>query len=435
MEQFILNINWWLALEYFAWAFLNMFLSGFLGGTETAFLSLNRILLYAKQGKGEVSAKILMFLVKNSSQFLTSIVILNNVTLIAGTLYMNKLFVEAMHVPPTWALLCTTLTSTPLALVLGEVLPKAIFHAFADFLSYSLSITWIIIYFLCYPITFVVRIVIKIIFFVLRIPYEESSGLFGQNEFGDFLDISLKSGAMNERERVFINNILEFREVQASEAMIPLAQIVCIEKDQSVQVALDLMRENKTPVLPVYKSRIDEPIGRVRAKDLIKANPYDSVEKYVQEAFFVPETTYLEKVLIQMQRQQMPLTFVADEYGGVVGVLRVEDIVSEIVGEVIEEGEMDFKSGGNGVVLADGLCDIDDLFEHLKINIDDIDSRTLSGFIMEELGRMPQVGDIIFSKPWYFEVLSLQGRRVNEVSITKTIKKQDKNKQERQAGE
>ena len=195
------------------------------------------------------------------------------------------------------------------------------------------------------------------------------------------------------------------------------------------------MRENKTPVLPVYKSRIDEPIGRVRAKDLIKANPYDSVEKYVQEAFFVPETTYLEKVLIQMQRQQMPLTFVADEYGGVVGVLRVEDIVSEIVGEVIEEGEMDFKSGGNGVVLADGLCDIDDLFEHLKINIDDIDSRTLSGFIMEELGRMPQVGDIIFPKPWYFEVLSLQGRRVNEVSITKTIKKQDKNKQERQAGE
>lgn len=426
MEQFIENINWALALQYLWWSFFNMFLSGYFGGTETAFLSLNRILLYAKQGKGYFSAKILMFLVKNSSQFLTSIVILNNITLIVGTLYLNKFFIEAMNVPPTWAVLCTLLTATPFALILGEVLPKSLFHAFADALSYALAVSWLIVYIISFPVTFLVRVLIRIILFIFRVKYEETNGLFGKHEFGDFLDISLKSGAMNERERIFINNILEFREVQASEAMTPLSQLVCIEQHQHVQTALEMMKEHEVSILPVYRSRIDEPIGRIRAKDLIHANSRDVVQSYVQEAFFVPETAYLEKVLIQMQRQNMPLAFVADEYGGIVGVLRVEDIISEIVGEVIEEGEIEFREESDGTIIADGLCDIDDLFDELKIDMRDIDSKTLSGFIMEELGRMPKVGDRVFLKPWYFEVVSLQGRRVQEVIITKTIKKQEK---------
>lgn len=423
MMEFINNIDWWLALEYFSWAFFNMFLSGYFGGTETAFLSLNRILLYAKQGKGHFTARILMFLVKNSSQFLTSVVILNNVTLIAGTFYMNKLFIEAMNVSPAWSIVCTTLTSTPLALILGEVLPKAVFHAFADFLSYTLSVSWLILYIVSYPITLLVRGIMRVIFFFFRIKYEDANGLFGQHEFDDFLDISLKSGVMNERERVFINSILEFHEVQASEAMTPLSQLVCIEQNQSVRVTLDIMKESKISTLPVYHSRVDSPIGRIRAKDLINANPYDPVSLYVQEAFFVPETAYLEKVLIQMQKQSMPLAFVADEYGGTVGVLRVEDIVSEIVGEVTEDGGMEFKPLPDGTVSANGLCDIDDLFEYLRLDSQDLDSKTLSGFIMEGLGRMPKIGDIVFNKPWYFEVLSLQGRRVNEVLIKKTMKK------------
>ena len=427
MEQFIAQIDWLLALQYMGLSLFNMFLSGYFGGSETAFLSLNRILLYAKQGKGFLSAKILMFLVKNSSQFLTSIVILNNITLILGTLYLNKFFIEALNIPSSFAVILTMMTATPFALVLGEVLPKAIFHAFADAFSYALAGSWFIIYVLMYPITFIVRILTRVILFIFRVKYEEASGLFGQHEFGDFLDISLKNGAMNERERVFINNTLEFREVQASEAMTPLSQLVCIEQNQTVLSTLDIMKKNKISILPVYKSRIDEPIGRVRAKDLISADPKDTVDRYIQEAFFVPETAYLEKVLVQMQRQNMPLAFVADEYGGVVGVLRVEDIISEIVGEVVDEGEIDFKILADGTVTANGLCDIDDLFEELKLDFFDIDSKTLSGFMMEELGRMPKVGDIVFKKPWYFEIVSLQGRRVNEVIIKKTMKKKTEN--------
>ncbi|MGL4389004.1 MAG: transporter associated domain-containing protein, partial [Brevinema sp.] len=171
-----------------------------------------------------------------------------------------------------------------------------------------------------------------------------------------------------------------------------------------------------------YNARIDAPIGRIRAKDLVNAHKDEIVEKYVQEAFFVPETAYVEKVLIQMQRQNLPLAFVVDEYGGIVGVLRVEDIVVAIVGEVIEDRGIDFKTEEDGSIVANGLSDIDQLFEVLNLNINNIESKTLSGFIMEKLGRMPKESDLVIVKPWVFEILSLQGHSVKKVHIKKLVK-------------
>ncbi|MGL5956661.1 MAG: hemolysin family protein [Brevinema sp.] len=422
MMDFILAIDRRLALIYFAYSALNFCLSGFFGCSETVFLSLNRILLYARQNKGNLGANILIYLVERSSQFLTGIVILNNVTLILSTLFMSKMFIEAFHVPLFWVPVWTTLVMTPFILIFAEVLPKSIGHPFADILAERFAYLWMLLYIVMYPLSWCFR-KITIGFAYLFGFHEKVSQGMAQNEFQGLLDISLKSGALNTGEREFINNVLEFREVQASEAMTPLSQLVCIEKTQTVYLALDLMKEHQVSILPVYDSRIDNPIGWIRTKDLINAHAQNTVEAYVIEAFFVPETAYLEKVLIQMQKQNMPLAFVADEYGGIVGVLRVEDIVSEIVGEVIEDGDIEFKNLDDGTILAYGLCDIDDLFEELKLDATLLDSKTLSGFIMEELGRMPKEGDVVFKRPWYFEVLSLQGRRVHEVSIKKGMKK------------
>ncbi len=424
--EFITNIDIELALIYFFYAAINFLLSGFFGSSETIFLSLNKILLYARQSKGEFTAKTLIFLVERSSQFITSIVILNNVTIILSTLFVSKIFIEAVHIPMFWVPFWATLFMTPCTLIFAEVLPKSLGHPFADVLAYRFASIWFVLYIVMFPIAWIFRKITQI--FSYLIGYHEKIELgMAQNEFQGLLDISLKSGALNTGERKFINNILGFREIQASEAMTPLAQLVCIEQNQTVFNTLDIMKKHKISILPVYQSRIDEPIGRVRAKDLINADPQDTVFQYVQEAFFVPETAYLEKVLVQMQRRNMPLAFVADEYGGIVGVLRVEDIVSEIVGEVVDEGEIDFKILSDGSILANGLCDIDDLFEELKLDFLNIDSKTLSGFMMEELGRMPKIGDIVFKKPWYFETISLQGRRVDEVIIKKTMKKNYEN--------
>ncbi|MGL4677570.1 MAG: hemolysin family protein [Brevinema sp.] len=422
MIEFISAIDKDLALIYFLYSVLNFCLSGFFGCSETVFLSLNRILLYARQNKGEFTAKILIYLVERSSQFLTGIVILNNVTLILSTLFMSKMFIEAFHVPIFWVPLWTTLVMTPFILIFAEVLPKALGHPFADILAGRFAYLWIILYIVMYPFAWCLRKT-AIGFSYLFGFHEKVEQGMAQNEFQGLLDISLKSGALNTGEREFINNVLEFREVQANEAMTPLSQLVCIEKTQTVHLALDLMKEHQVSIIPVYNSRIDDPIGWIRTKDLINAHAQDMVEKYVIAAFFVPETAYLEKVLIQMQKQNMPLAFVADEYGGIVGVLRVEDIVSEIVGEVIEDGDIEFKTLTDGTILAYGLCDIDDLFEELKLDTSSLDSKTLSGFIMEELGRMPREGDIVFKRPWYFEILTLQGRRVHEVLIKKNLKK------------
>lgn len=422
MMEFINAINWHLVLVYFAYCAMNFLLSGFFGCSETVFLSLNRILLYARQSKGDFRARLLIYLVERSSQFLTGIVILNNVTLILSTLFMTKLFIEAIHIPLLWVPLWTTIIMTPCTLIFAEVLPKSLGHPFADVLAYRFAIIWIILYIITYPIAWLFRKITNIISSLCGFHEKVQLGM-AQSEFQGLLDISLKSGALNTGEREFINNILEFREIQASEAMTPLSQIVCVEKNQTVYHALELMKEYRVSILPVYNSRIDDPIGWIRTKDLINAEISLSVENFCREAFFVPETAYLEKVLIQMQKQNMPLAFVADEYGGIVGVLRVEDIAAEIVGEVIEDGDIEFSVQNDGSVLAYGLCDIDDLFEELKLDTLNVDSKTLSGFFMEQLGRMPKIGDVFFLKPWYFEVLSLKGRIVHEVLIKKSMKK------------
>ncbi len=415
------EINTNLALTYGMYAVINFILSGFLGGSETVFLSLNRILLYAKHGKNNLTTRALIYLVERSSQFLTGIVVLNNVTMILSTLFVSKIFIEVLHVPLLWAPVWTTIVMTPCTLIVAEVLPKSLGHSFADLIAYRAAFIWIVLYFVMYPISWALRKITLGFSFLFGFQDKTSQGMV-RSEFQDLLDISLSSGALNTGERKFINNVLDFREVQANEAMIPLSQVVCIEKNQTVYTALELMKEYEVSTLPVYNSRIDDPIGYIRAKDLISSPANSPVEPCAINVFFVPETAYLEKILIQMQKLNMPLAFVADEYGGIVGILRIEDIVSEIMGEVIEDGDIEFKVMEDGNILASGLCDIDDLFDELKLEDTTVDSKTLSGFIMESLGRMPKVGDIVFKKPWYFDIVSLKGRRVNEVIIKKSIK-------------
>lgn len=413
-----MNIDTSLALHYFGLAMFNFGLSGFLGGSETAFLSINRIFLYARSEKGSLSARILVFLVERSSNFITAIVVANNATLVLGTLYITHMLMAGFGLDLFWTTFLGIVFTTPFQLVVGEVLPKALFHPFSNVLAYKFSIFWMLIYIALLPIV----LLFKLFFFVVHRLFnvnQKNEGGFAQSEFQDLLDVSLKSGALNEEERGFINNILEFRDIRASEAMTPLSHLDCIEESETVAKALSVMHQKQQSVLPVYRARLDNPIGRIRAKDLLNAQPEALVSEYVEEAFFIPEAAHLEKVLVQMRRRKFPLAFVADEYGGIVGVLKIEDIASEIVGEVIEEGEIEFKVNDDGSILADGLCDVDDLFDVLKFSSSDVESKTIGGYLMEQLGRMPEAGDIIYSKPWYFQVLSLRGRSIQNIFISK----------------
>ncbi|MGL5721307.1 MAG: hemolysin family protein [Brevinema sp.] len=412
-------IQWHLVSVFFAWAMVNFILSGFLGGSETSFLSINRIFLYARYDKGSLSAKILVFLLERSSTFISSIVIANNITLVLGTLYITRMFLEGFGLNLFWTTILGIMFTSPFQLIIGEVLPKALFLPFSNTLAYRFAVLWLIIYVVFLPFSLFFSGMLSFLGRIFNFSIHRSGG-FAQGEFQDLLDVSLKSGALNHEERTFINNILEFRDIRASEAMMPLSHIDCLEEHDTVGKALNLIEEKRPLVIPIYSGRIDNPIGRLRVKQLLTADPNDRVFNFMEEAFFVPETAALDRVLLDMQRRMIPIAFVADEYGGVVGVLNVEDIVSEIVGEVIEEGGLEFTVNTDGTILADGLCDIDDLFEALKIKPDRIESKTVGGFLMEKLGRMPHEGDTFYLKPWYFKVLSLRGRSIERVHISKT---------------
>ncbi|MGL5721948.1 MAG: CNNM domain-containing protein, partial [Brevinema sp.] len=146
-------IQWHLVSVFFAWAMFNFILSGFLGGSETAFLSINRIFLYARYDKGSLSAKILVFLLERSSLFISSIVIANNATLVLGTLYITRMFLEGFGLNLFWTTILGIVFTSPFQLIIGEVLPKALFLPFSNTLAYRFAILWFVIYVVFLPIS------------------------------------------------------------------------------------------------------------------------------------------------------------------------------------------------------------------------------------------------------------------------------------------
>ena len=268
-------------------------------------------------------------------------------------------------------------------------------------------------------------------------PYTEVSTTNGKESGGQslqphgFASVVITEEAqagLDARERLMIRSILRLDESTAREVMVPRVDIVAVEADIPLTEVANRMLECGHSRLPVYRETIDHIIGVVYSRDLLpflgKTEEYPSLEKSLRPAFFIPESKRLDELLRELQEKRVQMAIVVDEYGGIEGLVTFEDLLEEIVGEIEDEFSRSVEPRvvplADGNVIVDAQVTLDYISELYSTAIGNDDVDTVGGLVYSALGKMPQVGDEVTSNGLRIEVVSLLGRRIRKLKVSRT---------------
>jgi Mg2+/Co2+ transporter CorC len=241
-------------------------------------------------------------------------------------------------------------------------------------------------------------------------------GSLTRDDFKILLETITGKGVLQQREKGFIERIMNIKNVVAREIMIPLNRLICVEENEEIGRIGSLMASSEWTSLPVYRERVDNVIGYIDNKDVIRAKQSEKVKKYIREALYVPEYVTIDHVLLDMQNKASQMAFAVDEYGSVAGIITSQNLISEVVGEIMESGDNGIENKGD-YYLVDGMMDIDELEDELGVTIEKTGFETVAGFVMSRLERMAAAGDRFDYDKWTFEVISVNELRIDQVAV------------------
>lgn len=244
-----------------------------------------------------------------------------------------------------------------------------------------------------------------------------------EEELKNWVEVGQPEGSLEKDERRMIYSIFQFGETLCREIMIPRIDVVALDVNTSVSEAVTVMRKWGHSRLPVYEDSIDNILGLLYAKDLLRVvdgdKPVDSIRELLRPAYFVPEAKKADELLAEMQSRRFHMAIVVDEYGGVAGVVTLEDIVEEIVGEIRDEydqaEEQPYQQISPDEFIFNGRTDVEDVNDLLGTHLERESADTLGGFIAAEIGRVPTGGEQVTAEDWIFNVEQVAGRRIRRV--------------------
>jgi CBS domain containing-hemolysin-like protein len=406
-----------------------LILSAFFAGMEIAFVSANRLRIELDKKQGSIFSWFVHVFVKNPSQYIVTILILNNVVLVIYGIEMAIILEPAIHRFTTHeysVLIIQTLISTTLILVTAEFLPKAIFRVMPNvFLNY-LSVPTFVFFITFYPLARAVMMISQVI-----IKWVTKSTSNRQNEMYVFGKVDLNhlvhdTGDQGKREldteheiRIF-RNALDFSSVKVRDCMAPRTDVVAVDDESSVEELRQQFIETGFSKIPIYEKNIDNIIGYISSKDLFK-NPQDIKSKIIR-APIVPETMNASKLLRTLMQERKSLAVVVDEFGGTSGIVTTEDIMEEIFGEIEDEHDKDEiveKDLKENNYIFSGKLEIDYLNKTYHLSIpESSEYETLAGFVIHTLGRIPAVNEQFKIEDFEFRILKVNNNRLELIYIT-----------------
>ena len=230
-----------------------------------------------------------------------------------------------------------------------------------------------------------------------------------------------KNGVLQESERVLVGNALDFAETLVRQVMVPRTEIVAVPDNTTVAGIIEVLRQSPFTRLPVYRDDLDHIVGVIHVKDAVGAVPERPVRELMRKPLYLPETTHLDRALAQFRRERVQLAIVIDEFGGTAGLVTLEDVIEELVGEVQDEfdRETPMLREESGVFLINGLMTLPDVRDRLGLDLADEPYDTVGGLIFGRLGRLAQVSDSVDVEGYRFTVAAVDGRRVAQVRAKK----------------
>ncbi len=408
-------------------------LSAFFSATETAFSFVNKIRLQQSVDSGNKKAKTALYVTEHFDNALTTILICNNVvnlscSSIATVLCLN-LFGDMGSAIATGA-------TTLLVLTFGEVIPKCLAKEHCD--GFALK-TAGILRTLMFVLTPFVFIFIKLKALAIKIAGgTQNSPSVTENELKYIVESIEEEGVLEESESEMVRSALDFDDKTAEEIVTPRVDITFINVDDSQEKIKDIIIENRYSRIPVYEGTVDHIVGILHTRDYLESladGKAPQLRDIMQPPYFVFRTQQLSKILNAFKRTKIHLAIVTDEYGGTLGIVTMEDLLEEIVGDIWDEDEEiehNYYKIGKGEFLVNGDIELDDMLALFDMDEDSIesDSITVGGFILEHAGTIPHKRDSIESDGFRFTVMEVKNQRIMRVVVKKLdIENSDKNKQ------
>jgi len=413
------------ATAYGALTLIGLAFSAFFSGSETAFLSANQARLRKQAAQGDRAAATAVAATQHRERTQAFILLGTNIAnMMAITSSLALLEYVSPDLTPEWHEGVNTLIMTPLVLLFGEVLPKAIGRARPDVVLVRVSPLLLVLDWALRPVT---CLLLGVSLIAMRL-----TGQKGEPQIVTREDLRLLAqmgethGALDQEHRRMIHGVLDLHEQRVERVMRPLADIVSVEEGTPLSEFLDLVVEHGYSRMPVYRDRVDNVVGIVNILDVIyRAEDVDTIGPFIRRALlFVPETKRVASLLTELRFRRNPMAFVVDEYGGTVGLVTVEDLVEEIVGEIRDERddeELNWQANALTRTLeCDGKTEIDALNEELDklgVRIPEGDYETVAGFVIHQLDRIPQVSDVVETDDFMAIVLVADERSVQRVKI------------------
>jgi CBS domain containing-hemolysin-like protein len=394
-------------------------LSAFFSGSETALVSLNKIRIKRLAEEGDRNAKILEELIRYPNRLLATVLVGNNIVNIAAAAIATSIAIGIFH---NWGVGVATGVMTLLVLVFGEMTPKSMAASNAERISLMVARPLSLLVKIFYP---VVRALVFITKPLVRMLGGDISlnQFFTTEEFKMLVKVGAEEGVIEKEEKEMIHGIIEFGETEAKEVMAPRIDIVGIESTASIEEANELVLKSGYSKIPVYEGSIDNIIGVLHARDLLKAvEGKKSIKEIMRPVYYVPETKKLDELLKELRKRKTQIAIVVDEYGGTAGLVTVEDIVEEIVGEIMDEfdvEEIPIQKIDEKTVMLDARLNIGDLNDALELNLPEEEFDTIGGLIFNTLGKIPVTGERVEINGVILTVVKMRGRRITKVKLVK----------------
>ena len=320
---------------------------------------------------------------------------------------------------------------TLLHVVLGELVPKSVAIALADktalLVARPLHIFWLLFYPLIKTFDFLAMLGLK---FIGIKPAKESETVHSDEEIKIIASESQRGGVLDEFETEIIRNAVDFSDIVAKEVMTPRKDMICLNKNKSYDENMNIVSEYKHTRFPYINDSKDSILGMIHIRDLMKneiVGGQKRLDDFVRPMFLVPENVSISKILIRMNKERTHTALVVDEYGGTAGLITMEDIMEEIVGDINDEHDdkiEDYKKLSDGIYEFKGRYDIESVEELLNIVYpEDLDQVTIGGYVFNLLGRLPVVGDKAEDELCYYEVKRMDGNAIDKVKVMKKAEK------------
>lgn len=392
-------------------------MSAYFSATETAFNSLNMTKIKIAAERGDKTAALIIRLLDDYNRLLTTILVGNNIVNIALSSMGTVLFIELLG--GDLGATVSTAVITVVVLIFGEITPKSIAkespEAFARFSAPIINFIAIILT----PVNFLFAMWKKLVSLVVKSKEEDA---VTEEELLSMVDEVEQSGGIGEQESELIRNAMELNENDCADIATPRVDIEAVGKDWTKEEVAEVFVETGYSRLPVYVDSIDNIIGIIHRTDFYNNYEMENIaETMLTKPVFVPTTMKIGALLKLLQENKCHMAVVTDEYGGTYGIVTMEDILEELVGEIWDEHdevEEDI-SENKGVYTVSGSMDPEELFEELEMDIEEVPYATLSGWIMDELNKVPEVGDTFENSGYKFTVETVDGMRVDTAVVEK----------------